>query len=460
MAIKPASLFAIALAGTMATPLSAQSSSTSQQLAELRAQMEAMNARIAELESELARTEAANTAQDAIIAAQAEKIAAAPTPGPAPAKPATEIAFKGAPEIKGEGGWSFKPRGRLMFDAGITDAPDSTGRDDGFGNEGRRLRLGVEGAMPGGFGYKAELEFAGNETELVDAYLNYGKGSLEVIVGQHNNFQSLDELTSSLHSSFIERAAFTDAFGFERRLGVSLTYAQGMVLAQAGAFTDNIADTGSNNRGIDGRLVVMPKLGNAQLHLGGSLHYNHLGTDGDSVRYRQRPFVHFTGERFVNTGTLPADSETGYGLEAAVLSGRFHAAAEGFWQKVNLASDAEDPTFFGGYAEIGYFLTKGDTRGYKGGKWDRVRPANPVGKGGIGSVQLNARYDYLDLSDAGIVGGVQEAWQAALLWKPTAYTLLSLNYGIQQYEDAVHPAADGDRDYSVDAFGVRAQIDF
>jgi phosphate-selective porin OprO/OprP len=33
-----------------------------------------------------------------------------------------------------------------------------------------------------------------------------------LVVGQHNNFQSMEELTSSLAISFLERAAFTDAF--------------------------------------------------------------------------------------------------------------------------------------------------------------------------------------------------------------------------------------------------------
>src|SRR3546814_8750459 len=67
-----------------------------------------------------------------------------------------------------------------------------------------------------------------------------------------------------------------------------------------------------------------------------------------------------------------------------------------------------DPTFFGGYAEVGYFLTSGDTRGYKDGKFDRTKPKNPVGKGGMGSLQFNLRYDRLDLSDAAILGRSEE----------------------------------------------------
>ena len=105
---------------------------------------------------------------------------------------------------------------RINIDADFVDAPDDVRADGGLGFEIRRARLGASGDIPGGLGYKAELEFAGDDVVLTDAILTYDIGALTLTAGQHNNFQSLTELTSSLHSSFIERAAFTDAFGFER----------------------------------------------------------------------------------------------------------------------------------------------------------------------------------------------------------------------------------------------------
>ena len=441
------SVAAAALNCIMATPVLSQDVTvSSDELAAMRAQLQAMNARIDQLESELAAAKQVNTAQDEVIAANSAADESA-------ADPVIE-------ELAKSDGWSFKPRGRLMYDAGFTNAPDLTGAADGFGNEVRRARLGASGDIPGGFGYKFEIDFAGNEIDVADAILTYGDGPLEIAIGHHNNFQSLEELTSSLHTTFIERAAFTDAFGFERRIGASVTYEADIVLAQAGIFTDNFDDTETKNRGVDGRLVIMPELGDAQLHFGGSVHYNDIDEVGGTVRYRQRPLVHFTAERFVNTGDLDAESEFGLGVEAAAIAGPFHAAAEGFWQTVNMPGAMEDPTFFGAYAELGYYLTAGDTRGYKGGKFDRTKPSNPVGKGGIGSVQFNLRYDYLDLNDAGILGGTQNGYLASLIWKPSAYVLFGVNYGLLEYDNAVIPTADGDTSYSVDAFGVRAQVDF
>lgn len=454
-----ASALALAAAGGWAVPAAAQSAeslSVQQELAAMRAEMQRMSARIDQLEGELAAAEAkADAATSAAASAQEIATAAQATAAKAPS-----IAFKGAPEVKGEKGWSFKPRGRLQYDVGTVSSPAGTGQGDGFTSEARRIRIGASGDMPGGFGYKVEADLTAGDVTLTDAIISYDAGGgLTISAGQMNNFQSMEELTSSLHTSMIERAAFTDAFGFVRQVGVAAEWTGGDVMVQAGLFSDNMDNLPNRKRGGDARIVYMPKLGKAQLHLGGSVHFKDLPA-GSTVRYRQRPAVHFTSDRFVDTRGLAAENEFGVGLEGAVIAGPFHAAAEGFWQKVDRPVGLTDPTFFGGYAEAGVFLTRGDTRGYKDGKFDRTKPKHAVGSGGMGSLQLNARYDYLDLSDAGIVGGIQNGYLLSLVWKPTDYTMLLANYGRLEYDDAALATVTGDRSYSVDSFGVRAQIDF
>ncbi len=451
--------------GLIACPAIAQTApsggASADDLAALRAQLEALSARVQTLEGELAvaRAAASVDAETPAPALAPAPIEAEPQAIAANDKPATTITFKGAPLFESEGGWSFKPRGRLQFVAGVVAAPDSTGARDGYGGEVRRARLGFEGTVPGGFGYKFEADFNGNEVEVIDAFISYSDDALTFIVGEHNHFQSLEELTSGRFTSFIERAAFTDAFNFERRLGVSGQYQAGDVLVQAGVFNDNIADLPDTNHSYDGRVVWMPRYGDTQLHLGGSVHHTVL-QDRSDVRYRQRPFVHFTSTRFIDTGTLDALSELGYGGEAALISGRFHMAGEGYWQRVDRPAGLADPRFFGGYAEAGLFLTPGDTRGYRNGVFERVRPVRELGEGGFGAVQLVARYDYLDLNDAGIVGGIQNGYLLSLIWTPTDYTRLLLNYARLDYDDAVFRRAGGSADYSVDSLAVSAQIDF
>lgn len=374
------------------------------------------------------------------------------------------ILLDGAPRIDLGNGWSIKPRGRLQLDAGTVSSPDGI-QDDrlGYHDEVRRAYIGIDGKAPGGFGYRAEIDVSEGRAEFTDLYLSYQAAeTLTFTVGQHKPFWGLEELTSDLFPSFNERAAINNAFGYERRVGASAAFAKGPVLVQAGLFTDNLLDFddgGDKARSYDARAVFMPKVGGGQLHLGGSVHIRDFNDSADSVRYRVRPFLHGSDIRFVDTGTIPATGETGYGVEAAYIRGPFHAAAEAHWQSVE-RTDGPDPTFFGHSIEAGLFLTKGDTRGYKDGQFDRVKPSNPLGRGGIGAVQVNLRYEYLDLNDAGIVGGKQTGYEIALSWTPTAYTRFIANYGRMEYSDAAIPAAGGARSYGVDAFGIRAQVDF
>ncbi len=451
-------LSAIFLATTMMAAPSMASAQSRTAAGDAAATIATLQAQITAMQEQLQTVQAQVAAQAAAAKTQGEAIAAVE----AKAKDPIKVSWKGAPEISGEDGWKFKVRGRLMYDVATVSSPG--GMVDpglGFSNELRRGRLGVQGSIPGNIGYKAEIDFAGGSAEFTDALIEFGAGDFDITVGQHNNFQSLEELSSSLHTSFIERAAFTDAFGFERRVGASIEYGKGDVLVQAGVFTDNISDLDDENNSysVDGRVVFMPKVGNTQVHVGGSAHYRDLG-DNPSARYRQRPAVHSTDTRFIATPNLPVSSETNFGLEAAAIHGPFHIAAEGSWLKADLMTPgAASPTFFGGYVEAGYFLT-GESRGYKGGKFDRVKVKNSFSKGGFGAVSLNARFDYLDLNDAGIVGGQQNAYQASLNWKPTDYVLFGLNYAHIEYDDAAIATPSGSRNYSVDMIGLRSQIDF
>mgnify|MGYP003666878767 FL=1 len=422
------------------------------ELANLRAQIEALQTRLDTQQATVAKADA--------ISSEAPNKAEAVSK----ASGGTTVAWKWAPEFSSKDGWTFKPRGRLQYDFGYVDAPDAFTNDGlGFSNELRRVRLGVEGNIPGGFGYRFELEFAGGDAQLWDGYITYKTGGLTLTAGQHNNFQSLDELTSSNDTVLVERAAFTDAFGFERRLGFSGQYNAGPVLLQAGVFTDNVADLdddGNNSFGLDGRVVFAPKLGAAQLHFAGSAHWRDLGDTVSTVRYRQRPHIHSTDIRFVDTGTLgSAESETSYGFEALAIAGRFHVAGEAHWLDLSRAT-TPNPRFFGGYAEVGYFLTD-SSFGYRSGVFRAPKLASSIGQGGTGAIALSLRYDFLDLNDrgAGVVGGTQNGIIAGLSWWPVENLRLLLNYAHLEYDDAAIVAA-GDRSYSVDTIGWRVQVSF
>lgn len=452
---------------------------TAEEAAQLRAELAALKAQVQTLETRLDAATAQPTTAPAPIST--------PTTPSVTAKPATEISWKGAPEFKTADGWTFKPRGRMQLDvAGVKGLPDSIG-DNGAGpaiqignragtaTEFRRLYLGFDGTIPGGFAYRIEADFANSAVEITDAYLTYGTGPLSVTAGQIKPFWGLDDMTSDLFTSFTERAAFTQAFGFERRVGLSAQYKRKQLLLQAGVFSDNandLLDDKNNSVSFDGRAVWMPKLAGAQLHLGGSFHlrdFNDLGPQ--DVRYRARPFVHTTDLRLVDTGAYPSGrlrskGERGIGLEIAALAGPFHTAGELFWQKPKRVASfppvvpfqtGEQVTFFGGYAEAGLVVTPGDRRGYKDGAFDRLKPSNPITEGGIGAIEINARYDMLDLNDGDVFGGEQKLALVSVVWAPVDFVRLTANYGRLWLNI---PTFAGPTDYQGDVFGLRTQFDF
>ncbi|SNS42842.1 phosphate-selective porin OprO and OprP [Sphingomonas laterariae] len=450
--------FGIGLALALPAPLAAQTISAAEAEA-LRQEIRELKAKLADVENRLG--------PETPAAAPAAPAAAAKAP-----PPATTIQWKGSPQFVSEDR-AFKVKGRIQADAGYVTPPDGTS-DQGFGStsEFRRIRLGGEGKLGGGIGYKLEVELSDNAVDLVDTFVTYETKSWLISIGNQNQFQSLDELTGDTTGSTMERAAFTDAFNFERRLGIAAQYRAKDWLFQAGLFTDDIGalsndsdgpDGGDENNsyGVDGRIVFAPKVDGTQLHFGASGHWRTLNRLTDSsTRYRQRPYLHGTNSRVLATPSMNVENEVHYGAEAAMISGPWHAVGEVHW----LRSDQRDaPTagFFGGYAEVGYFFTKGDTRSYKNGIFGGVNPASPLNDGGMGALQLNLRYDYLDLIDrsAGIVGGKQNAIIAALVWTPIDYLRLNLNYGYLMYDDAAINSTSGN-DYNLHVVGTRIELDF
>ena len=428
-------------AATIAMPNAALAQTTSDDVAAMRAEIDALKKQISAL---------------SVKVDDSAKAAAK--------KGNTEVKWKGAPELEGEGGWTFKPRGRLQLDVGTVNAPNSIilpAASLGTTTEFRRLNIGVDGTLPGGFGYRVEADLANSSVNLVDVWVTYKTGKATITAGQHKTFSSLEEMTSDVFTSFQERASFNSAFNFERRVGLSVAYAGKDILLQGGVFSANAADLNAdsnNSYSLDGRIVFSPKIGKGQLHLGASAHMREFNDGLASTRYRARPFVHTTDVRLVDTKAITASGDYSFGLEAAYITGPFHATIEGH-QVTAKRTGFANPSFQGGYAEAGIFLTKGDTIGYKGGTYDRIKPANPLNKGGLGALLLNGRYDYIDLNDAGIVGGQQSTYGASLIWVPMEYVRFIANYGHLELTDAAI-AAGTDRNYGVDSFGLRAQLDF
>jgi len=178
----------------------------------------------------------------------------------------------------------------------------------------------------------------------------------------------------------------------------------------------------------------MRSAGSHWLHVGSSVRFRDLknDSDGDSVRYRQRPFFHFTGTRSVDTGDIPdADNDVWLGGELAFVSGRFSAQSEASNTWLQRGGGNDDATgLWGGYLGASYFLTD-DSRTYdaEDGVFDRVEVKEPVHKGGLGAWQVGARFDFVDLNDgsADVRGGEQYSTILGVNWYLNDYIRMMLD---------------------------------
>ena len=258
------------------------------------AQIQALTARLNAIEGRA--NPAATAASAPAAAAPPVQVAAAPPP----AKPAGDAGitrFRGAPEFTASDGWRFKVRGRINYDAAYIENPGDLipTSDLGFSTRFRRLRLGVEGEMPGGFGYKAELDFADSQARAADVVLTWrgvtptGQSPIEITVGQVEPLNGFEQISSSRYTSFIERAEFATAFGDYRRLGAFVTYIapDDSLRISAGAFNDTVnADRANTDLLLSSRIVWMPKVGGNQLHFGGSVQYRRYQKNDLAFAYR------------------------------------------------------------------------------------------------------------------------------------------------------------------------------
>lgn len=321
-----------------------------------------------------------------------------------------------------------KVGGRVMIDYTLADiqTPDS----DINATEVRRARLSVSGNYGDGIKYKFEANKAsGSNIEVTDAYIQFvpENSKFKVKVGQFKTHNSLDEDTSSRFISTIERAAFTDAFSLDRRVGVSVGTSGKTYTFNAGVFTTNLEQDGGTEEGhaLAARGTFNPvKTDDMLVHLGASWRYRSKGDTSANLRYRQRPYTHAAPSRIVNTGRF-AQSDNFYGAEAAVIAGQFWAAGE--YAALNAKGNGTNPdaNFGGFYGEAGMFF--GGTKTYKGGKFNRPKVDTPVGEGGYGALSLVVRYDKLDIQD-NIYQGELDTLVLGADWYPTKYTRLGINY--------------------------------
>jgi phosphate-selective porin OprO/OprP len=387
--------------------------------------------------------------------------------------------FAWAPTISDpNGNFTFKPRGVVEADAAVFNER-SGGYDYNDGTAFRRARLGVEGTAFKWFNYRFEVDFAGNAVNITDAYLQYTKVPHTVLtLGQHKAPFGLESNNSDNYNIFLERGMFTNAFGnagAERRIGISAAYSPKENLNfSAGFFGDNesisrststpVTNTPDESWGVNGRATWEPVFDTGKIiHLGLSGYYRSSLKSGDvanAVRLSDRPNIRIDNGNIADSGVITNTHSLRYaGAEAAGVLGPLTVAGEAGRLWLDRTS-ARNEHFTGYYGYAAYMLT-GETRPFKGGNFDRVKPFKNVGDGGLGAFEVALRYDHLDLSDTPVLaraGNKASSLTLGLNWYFNPYAKLMFNWvrfeGDNTPLDPVGSKTEGD------AFATRLHLDF
>jgi phosphate-selective porin OprO/OprP len=403
--------------------------------------------------------------------------------------------------------FKFHFGGMLQYDAAFYQAgPQVQFAPGGVGELGdgvnlRRARLRAEGTFYEVIDFVAEYEFANgfatsttatqSNTFLApgptDFYLNVK--SIPVIgnvrIGNQKEPFSLEHMIGDNYLDFLERSylfdfaqpsRFNNGFTpgitvWNTQLGQHMTWAVGVFKNDSDLFGFGLGD---GKYAVDGRMTFLPLYeddGNELIHVGGAASHRDPVNNSvqisvhESVRNAPLPLLN----QIVNTGLIPCSSQDLFNAELAGVWGPLRVQAEWTGNRLSNAALPGNPVlgtawFQGYYVEAMYFLT-GEHRPYNRttGAFDRVVPLEPYYLAnapcgwvhGLGAWEVGVRYTYLDVTNAGIKGGVLNDITVGLNWYLTSNAKLQWNYDWVKREDTV-----GNGDGVIQAFGMRLAYDF
>lgn len=364
---------------------------------------------------------------------------------------------------------TFKMEGRIMYDFTFLSAGDY----EFSGTKFRRLRLTAKGKVSKNINYIADFDFTGGKIAYRNVNIkltlpnklgNLTMGSFEVPTG-------LDMLTSSKYITFIERAYVTNTqygkhnAGFQYmnqhlldgRMGLQLAYTFNGVGSKA--FQDTNLEGGAN---IIGRLVgkVYENKDKRQvLHLG--VNYENRNNETEDFGYKPFKIENNMGDAFAISSTGKLKNTSDLGFEAAATFGSL--SFQGEYENGAIITDVDTYKTSSYYGYVSFFVT-GEHRPYSNGVFTRVSPKSEFLKdGGIGAIELVARYSVMDLNGNMDVDGtddnnyIVENITLGFNWHWNKYTRLMYNF---TYGDLNDLAPESYNEEKLLGNLVRFQVDF
>jgi len=266
----------------------------------------------------------------------------------------------------------------------------------------------MEGSVFSDWDYEFSLEFAGDATEIKDAFISYtGLQSWVFQFGQFKAPFSLEEMGSRKYTTFIERG-LSNALVPGRRLGAGAGYRGRLWTLAAGVFGEahgaDADDEGDEGWLTSGRFTFAPVHSpNRVFHFGASAAYQ-VPNDEKVIRIDSKPESRVTGASYLDTGRIKkVNNALAYGIETAIVYGPFSLQGEYVRQSLDIGNNVS-PDFYGGYAFASWMIT-GESRDYKFGEgsFGRIKPDRSYG-----AFEVAVRYSMLNLNSLPVVAGGRE----------------------------------------------------
>ncbi|RMF39951.1 MAG: ATPase [Planctomycetota bacterium] len=407
---------------------------------------------------------------------------------------------------------TFKLGGRIHFDhwgfldnepgIGYLEHPDPADPSFGLDPEDRfvfrRIRMEFKGDIPDNMEWRMQIDFNNpNSPEYKDLYFGWKNlpGNHTLLIGNQKRPLGLDHLNSSRFNVFAERPFVVESFNEDaRRIGMCLYGHRNDDSANWRLGIFNLENTSRDGRYIGdsmqmggyGRWAATPWYdeasgGRGYFHwaIAGAVAHpdgNPLpgSTNANEARFRTRPLAR-SDSRWLDTGRIPGANwyeilavESVLNLGSLQITGEYMA---NFMQRDNVTPGTGPDLFFHGfYVYAAYFLT-GEHMAWnrRTGTLDRAKPFENFflvnrlcGRGGLGggwgAWQIAGRYDFIDLTDEDIRGGVGHSYTLGLNWYWTAYSKVQTNLIFGDIKD--HALVNGFDGGNYTILGTRFMADF
>ncbi len=334
---------------------------------------------------------------------------------------------------------------RVQVDGATFFGQNSDYNKIGNGVTTRRIRFAVKAQVTKDWYGEVDIDMANGVLELKDAIIEYdGLKNWEFKLGNFKEDFSMERTTSSRYLQFIERSLVSQALAPSRHLGIQAAYMRDHFRASAGMFfqaiegseeatnvEDNNKDFGrSQGYSFTTKAGWMPYTSDRTkgFYIGAKASYRTPKTEDATneyggIRFSTRSSTSINRKKYLDTDVIPdVDHNWLYGVEGAAYYNGFRFQSE--WIGTHVTAKDASYNFGGHYFQVGYLLFGGKqhfnvaegefTSPGRGKKW--------------GDVELNLRYDYLNLNDNGIWGGSGENYTAGLNFYINNFFKFAINF--------------------------------